>query len=82
MDKKDVMIVVLAGICVFMVVFNVFMAIAVKRKVDICNYHWKQQMIDHHCITEVLAEVLPTYDLNLSTIVPNNDTGWSGYEWH
>ena len=66
-------------ILVFMIVFNVFMAVAVRRQVDTANTYWRREMIKHNCISKIEADAIVPYDLGMVDIVPNNLTG--GYEW-
>ncbi len=84
MEEKDKAIVVLCLLCVALLVSNVFMAVNVRRNIDKCNQHCKQQLIDHNCIVASATEYGLGAGAYIEYDIPmvNNKYNVSGdYEW-
>ena len=72
--KKDNAIIVLSLLLIVMLVFNIYMAVHVRRNIDQCNERWQSELIKHNCI---VPNPVP-YDL-LMVDDDYNVTG--GYVW-
>lgn len=79
--KLNIQLVILSLIVIALVVLNLFMVVKVRDRIDSCNFHWKEQMIEHMCITKTVVDQIPIFDMDSILLVPNNDTGLGDYEW-